>query len=60
MDDVGLFVTSGCVIACNLREVILDNQLGEDHVRVNILYCLNNVSMVMIISIQQKVSMCAK
>ncbi len=49
MDDVGLFVTNGHVIACNLWEVVLDNQLGEDHVGVSILYCPNNVSMVMTI-----------
>ncbi len=49
MDDVGLFVANGHVIACDPREAILDNQLGEDHVRVSILYCPNNVSMVMTI-----------
>jgi hypothetical protein len=49
VDDVGLFIVSGCVIACDLKEVVLDNQLGEDHVRMSILYCLNNVSAIMII-----------
>jgi len=49
VDDVGLFVTSGHVIACDLREAILDNQFGEDHVSVSILYCPNNISAVMTI-----------
>jgi hypothetical protein len=38
VDDVGLFVVNGHVIVCGPREVVLDNQLGEDHVGVNILY----------------------
>jgi hypothetical protein len=37
------------VIACDPREVIFDNQLGEDHVGVSILYCLTNVSTIMTI-----------
>jgi hypothetical protein len=49
VDDVGLFVTSGHVIACDLREAVLDNQFGEDHVGVSILYCPNNISVVMTI-----------
>ncbi len=49
MDDVGLFVTSGYVIACDLREVVLDNKLSEDHVEMNILYCPNDISAVMTI-----------
>ncbi len=49
MDDVGLFVASGCVIDYDPREVIFDNQLAEDHVGMSILYCLNNVFMVMTI-----------
>jgi hypothetical protein len=49
VDDVGLFVANGRVIACDPREVVLDNKLGEDHVGVTILYCLNNISMVMTI-----------
>ncbi len=47
MDDVGLFIVSGHVIACDPREAVLDNKLGEDHVGVSILYCLNNVLEVM-------------
>ncbi len=49
MDDIGLFVASGRVIASDPRKVVLDNQLGEDHVSVSILYCLNNISTVMTI-----------
>ncbi len=49
MDDVGLFIASSHVIAYDAREVIFDNQLGEDHVKVSILYHLNNISVVMII-----------
>jgi hypothetical protein len=47
VDDVGLFIVSGHVIACDPREAVLDNKLGEDHVGVSILYCLNNVLEVM-------------
>ncbi len=49
MGDVGLFVVSGRVIACDPREVVLDNQLGEDHVGVSILYCSDNILMVVTI-----------
>ncbi len=49
MDDVGLFVASGHVITCDSREVFIDNQLGEGHVGVSILYCPNNILVVMII-----------
>ncbi len=48
MDDVGLFIVNGHVIACDPKEAVFDNQLGEDHVGVNILYCPNNISMIMI------------
>jgi hypothetical protein len=49
VDDVGLFIASGCVTTCNPKEAILDNQLGEDHVGMNISYCSNNVSTIMTI-----------
>ncbi len=49
MDDVGSFIASGHVIACDLKEVVLNNQLGKDHVRVNIFYYANNISMVITI-----------
>lgn len=47
MHDVGLFIASGHVIACDPRGAILDNKLGEDHLGVSILYCPNNVLKVM-------------
>ncbi len=49
VDDVGLFVASGCVIAYDPKELVFDNQLNEDHVKMSILYFSNNVSMVMTI-----------
>ncbi len=49
VDDVGLFIASGHVIACDPRETIVDNLLGEDHVKMSILYCLNNILAVMTI-----------
>ncbi len=49
MDDVGLFVASGHVITCDPREIIIDNQLGEDHIKMNILYRSNNISAIMTI-----------
>jgi hypothetical protein len=49
VNDVGLFIASGHVIAYDPREAILDNQLNEDHVKVSILYCPNNVSAVITI-----------
>jgi hypothetical protein len=49
VDYVGLFIASDRVITCDPREVVLDNQLGEGHVKVSILYCTNNISIVMTI-----------
>jgi hypothetical protein len=49
VDDVGFFIVSGYVIACDLKEAVLNNQLGEDHVKMGILYCINNVSSIMTI-----------
>ncbi len=49
LDDVGLLIASGQVIACDPKEAIIDNQLGEDHVGVSILYCLNNISTIITI-----------
>jgi hypothetical protein len=37
------------VAACDPQEVILDNQLGEDHVGLCILYCPRTMSIVMTI-----------
>jgi hypothetical protein len=36
VDDVGFFIVSGYVIACDMKEAVLDNQLSEDHVRMSI------------------------
>jgi hypothetical protein len=49
VDDVGLFIASGHVIAYDPREVVFNNQLGEDHVEMSILYCPNSISMYMTI-----------
>jgi hypothetical protein len=49
VDDVGLFIASGHVIASDPKEAVLDNQLGEDHVGVSILYCPNYISTVITI-----------
>jgi hypothetical protein len=49
VNDVKVFIVSECVITCDPRKVVFDDQFGEDHVGLNILYCLNNVSVVMII-----------
>ncbi len=34
LDDDGIFIAKGLVIDCNPMGVILDDQLGEDHVRL--------------------------
>ncbi len=44
-----MFIVTKCVIACDPKEAILHNQLGEDRVGLNILYFLSNVSIMMII-----------
>ncbi len=49
LDDVGVFVASGHVIAYDPRKAIFNNQLGENHVGVNLLYCPSNVLVVMTI-----------
>jgi hypothetical protein len=38
--NVGVFVVIGHVITCDPKEAILDDQLGKDHVGLNILYLL--------------------
>jgi len=48
-DPEGVFLVKGCVMASNLREVILENILGDDHVGLTILYCPRNISMVITI-----------
>ncbi len=39
VDDNGVFITKGQVVACGPHETILNDQLGEDHVGLWILYC---------------------
>ncbi len=43
----GGFVIRGWLIACDLREAMLGDDLGEDHVRLFILYCLDDISAIM-------------
>ncbi len=49
LDDGGIFIANGHVITYDAKEVVLNNQLNEDHVGVSIFYCPSNVSMVMTI-----------
>ncbi len=49
MEDVGFFVTNGHVVTCDPRDAIFYNELGEDHVKVSILYYSNNISAIMTI-----------
>jgi hypothetical protein len=39
----------GCVTIFDPREAIFDNILGHDHVDLTVLYCLRDISIVMII-----------
>jgi hypothetical protein len=39
MENVGVFLAKGRVVACNPHEIVFDDRLGEDHVRLCILYC---------------------
>ncbi len=39
LDLEGVFFMKGCVAASNLRETILNDILGHDHVGLTILYC---------------------
>jgi hypothetical protein len=48
-NDAKVFIASRPVIACDPKEAVINNKLGEDHVGVSILYCLSDVSIVMII-----------
>jgi hypothetical protein len=38
VDNGGVFITKGWVVACDPHETILDDQLVEDHVELCILY----------------------
>ncbi len=39
----GVFLVKGHVTVFNLREAILDNIFGHDHVDLTILYCPKNI-----------------
>jgi hypothetical protein len=39
----------GCVMACNSKEAILDEILGDDHVSLTIFYYPKDISMIMTI-----------
>jgi hypothetical protein len=47
VEDVGVFLAKGRVVACNPHEIILDDWLGEDHVGLCILYCHATMLVVM-------------
>jgi hypothetical protein len=47
VDVEGVFIARGQVIACDLREAMLDDDLGKDHVGILILYCLDDILTVM-------------
>jgi hypothetical protein len=49
VDDGGVFIKEGWVVAYDPHEIVLDNQLGEAHVGLCILYCLEIVSTLMTI-----------
>jgi hypothetical protein len=46
IDKDGDFVAKGWVIACDQREVVLYNDLNEDHIGLLILHCLNDILIV--------------
>lgn len=47
VDVEGVFIVTGRVIACDPREVVLNDDLGEDHFELFILYCRNDKSTIM-------------
>jgi len=49
IDNNGVFIAKGWVVACNPQEVVLDDRLGKDHVGLCILYCPMTMSTVMTI-----------
>ncbi len=49
VDDGGVFIAKVLVVACDPQEAIIDDQLGEDHVGLCILYCHVIVSIVITI-----------
>jgi hypothetical protein len=49
VDNVGVFLAKGHVVACDPYESILDDWLGKDHVGLCILYCPTTMSKLMTI-----------
>ncbi len=49
LDDDGVLIAKGQLIACDPMDTILDDQLGEDHVGLCIMCCLSIISAVMTI-----------
>jgi hypothetical protein len=49
VDNVGVFLAKDHVVACDPHEATLDDQLGEDHVGLCILYCPVTMSIMMTI-----------
>jgi hypothetical protein len=47
LNNDGVFIAKGQVLACDPQEVVLDDRLGDDHVGLCILYCLMTMSIVM-------------
>jgi hypothetical protein len=47
VDVEGVFITRGQVIACDPREAMLDDDLGEDHVGILISYCPDDILTIM-------------
>ncbi len=49
VDNDGVFIVKVWAVACGSQEAILDDQLGEDHVGLCILYCPGTMSIMMTI-----------
>ncbi len=49
VDNGGVFIAKGQAVACDPQEAIIDDQPGEDHVGLCILYCRGTMLTVMII-----------
>jgi hypothetical protein len=47
VDVEGAFIVKGQLIACDPREVMFNDDLGEDHVGIFILFCPYDISAVM-------------
>jgi hypothetical protein len=47
VNHVGEMIAEGRIVACDLRELVLDDNLGETNVRVTILNCPNDRSQIM-------------